>query len=87
VLNATFNNISVISNIFLFETTCEISAYHHWPITVVAKSTWYNIVWQVGCVLQLPQTNQADRHDITEILLKVAFNTHNLNPFFFETPE
>jgi hypothetical protein len=28
--------------------------------------------------------NKSDIHDITEILLKVTFNTHNLNPFLFD---
>jgi hypothetical protein len=30
--------------------------------------------------IQVSSTNKTDRHDITEILLKVAFNTINLNP-------
>jgi len=32
---------------------------------------------QVGGFLPVPSTNKTDRHDITEILLKVASNTTN----------
>ena len=32
-------------------------------------------------------SNKSDLHDITEIVLKVAFNTHNLNPCLFDIPE
>jgi hypothetical protein len=38
-------------------------------------------LWQVGGSLQVlwfPPPIKADRHDITEILLKVALNTINL---------
>ena len=32
---------------------------------------------QVGGFLPVPSTNKTDRHDITEILMKVALNTIN----------
>jgi hypothetical protein len=32
-------------------------------------------------------TNKTDRHDITEILLKVALNTINQPPFFFNSKD
>jgi gamma-glutamylcyclotransferase (GGCT)/AIG2-like uncharacterized protein YtfP len=32
---------------------------------------------QVGCFLRVSSTNKTDRHDITEILLKVALSTIN----------
>ena len=38
-------------------------------------------LWHVGCflmVLQFPQNNETDLHDIAEILLKVALNTITL---------
>ena len=39
---------------------------------------------QVGGFLRVSSTNKTDRHDITEILLKVALSTTTLtpNPFF-----
>jgi hypothetical protein len=63
VFNATFNNISVIS----------------WR-SVLLVGGFVSDLRQVGGflqVLQFPPTNKTDRHDITEILLKVALNTIN----------
>jgi hypothetical protein len=34
-------------------------------------------LWQVGGFLRFPSPIKTDRHDITEILLKVALNTIN----------
>jgi hypothetical protein len=34
-------------------------------------------LWQVGGFLQFPSPIKTDRHDITEIFLKVALNTIN----------
>ena len=64
-----------------FITTCAISAYHHY------NKQHYQIKFvselrQIGGflrVLRLPSsTNETDRHDITETLLKVAINTITL---------
>ena len=44
-----------------FTTTCAISTYH-W---------WFSLGTSVSCL------NKADRHDITEILLKVTLNATN----------
>jgi hypothetical protein len=55
-----------------FSTTCAISAYHQvcqWP----AAGQWFS-----PCI-PVSSTNKTDRHDITEILLKVALNTINQN--------
>ena len=41
------------------------------PISLTA---WYNIIW-FSSGTSVSSTNKSDRHDITEILLKVALNT------------
>ena len=56
-------------------------------ILLMVRCTWYNIMWSslsVTCgrswfTLGIPisSSNKTDRHDITEILLKVALNTIN----------
>jgi hypothetical protein len=68
-------------------TTYAISAYHHWcwESSNLDQGDVYNIMWyslSVTCdrsvVFSGPtvsSTNITDRHDITEILLKVALNT------------
>ena len=45
----------------------------HYMIKVVSD------LRQVGGLLRFPIINKTDRHDITEILLKVALNTININ--------
>ena len=67
-----------------FTTTYAIRAYHHWccefeslsgrgvqhyVIKFVAKGRWFSPGTPVS------STNKNDRHNITEILLKVALNT------------
>ena len=71
-----------------FTTTCAISAYHHWRWVRIplrrcvlhttlcdkdcqwlATGRWFSLGNPVS------STNKTDRHDITEILLKVALNT------------
>ena len=78
-------------NLFLFETTCAISAYHHWSCEFQSRSwrgvldTNYVIKFvgdlrKVGCVLwvlRFPQTNQTNRHDIAEILFESGVKNHN----------
>ena len=52
----------------------------HWIQYYVIK--FVSDLQQVGCfprVLQCPPKNKTDLHDITEILLKVALSTINLN--------
>jgi hypothetical protein len=70
-----------------FTTTCVNSAYHHWCCEFESRSgrgEYYYVIKcfsdlrQVGSflrVLQLPPPMKTDRHDITEILLRVALNT------------
>ena len=72
-----------------FTTTYAISAYHHWCCEFESRSgrgvldtTLCDKVcqWLATCRWFSPcppvsSTNQTDRHDITEILLKVALNT------------
>jgi len=74
-----------------FTTTCAISAYHHWSCEFESRST-RGILDTTSCdkICQwlatgrlfspgtpVSSTNKTDHHDITEILLKVAFNTIN----------
>ena len=78
-------------------TTCAFSAYHHkscefepcsWrgmldttlcdSLSVTATGQWFSPGTAVS------DTNKTDRHDITEILLKVALNTINLNQPHFK---
>ena len=54
-----------VYSIQLYDKVCQ------WPTT----GQWYS----TG-VLRPSSTNKTDRHDITEILLKVALNTINHNP-------
>jgi len=70
-----------------FTTTYAITAYYHWCCEFESRSGWgvqhYMIkfdsdLWQVGgFLLDHPgsSTNRIVRHDIVEILLKVALNT------------
>ena len=72
-----------------FSTTCAISAYHHSSCEFEPRS-WWGVLDTTLCdkVCQwlatglwfslVSSTNKTDRHDITEILLKVALNTINL---------
>ena len=69
-----------------FTTTCATGAYHHWYCEFESRSGWrvqhYVIKFvsdlgQIGGflrVLRFPPPSKTDRHDITEILLKVALN-------------
>ena len=84
--------------VIVYTTTYAISAYHHWccefeslsglgvqhyMITFVlslATGRWFSLGAPVS------STNKTDRHDITDILLKVALNTikeTNLSHFVF----
>ena len=47
----------------------EVYSIQHYVITFVSD------LRQVGGILQVSSTNKTDRHDITEMLLKVALNT------------
>jgi hypothetical protein len=72
-----------------FTSTYAISAYHHWSCEFESHS-WLDVLDATLCdkVCQwleagrwfspgtpVSSTNKIDRHDITEILLKVALNT------------
>jgi hypothetical protein len=63
-------------------TTYAISAYHHWRCEFESRSgrgvqhyviKFVSDLRQVGGFLRVP--NKTDRHDRTEILLKMALNT------------
>jgi hypothetical protein len=69
-----------------FTTTYAISAYHHWiRISIRARCTslcdkvcqWLATGRWFSPGTPVSSTNNTDRHDITEILLKVALNTIN----------
>jgi hypothetical protein len=65
-----------------FTTTCAISAY---PVHGQVYSIQHYVIKFVNDLLSpgspVSSTNKTDRHDITEILLKVALNTINPNLF------
>jgi hypothetical protein len=78
-------------NLFLFETTCAISAYHHWSCEFQSRS-WRGVLdtklcdkvcrWLAKgrlCTLgtPFPQTNQTNPHDIAEILFESGVKHHN----------
>ena len=65
-----------------FTTTYSISAYHHWCCEFKSRLPSCDQVcqWLATCRWFSPSppvssTNKTDRHDITEILLKMALNT------------
>ena len=68
-----------------FTTTYAISAYHHWCCelefrSVAVRGVQHYVMKFVGDLWQVwfspvSCTNKTDRHDITEILLKVVLNT------------
>ena len=75
----------IFYNLFLFETICAISAYHHWSYEFQSRS-WWGVLDTTLCdnVCQCFATdrwfspvssNKTDRHDITELLLNVILNT------------
>ena len=83
-----FLQCDIFYNLFLFETTCVISA------EVVSSNlrrgqeyliqqyviTFVSDLRQVGCVLwvlRFPQTNHNDRYDIAEILFVSGVKYHN----------
>jgi hypothetical protein len=73
VFNATLNNISVISwrSVLLVGETGVPGENHR---TVAAVSFIGTVLWFSPGTPVSP-TNKTDRHDITEILFKVALNT------------
>ena len=72
---------------YIYNFLYAICAYHHWCCELESQSgrgvqhyviKFVSDLWQVGGflrVLRFPPPNKTDRHDITEILLKVALNT------------
>ena len=82
-----------------FTTTYKINAYHHYCCEFESCS-WWGVLNTTLCekVCQwhatglwfsmstpVSSTNKTDRHDITEILLKVALNTINTNTLTHST--
>jgi len=74
-----------------FTTTCAISAHHHWSCEFEPRS-WQCVLNTTLCDIvcqwlaagrwfspdtPVSSTNKTDRHDIAEILLKVALDTIN----------
>jgi hypothetical protein len=71
-----------------FTTTCAISASHHWSCEF-EPSSWRGVLattlcdkvcqWLATCqwFSPLSSTNKTNRHNVPEILLKVALNTTN----------
>ena len=89
----TLTTVPKISNYHTITTTTTISVYHHWNCEFEPRS-WRGVLDTTLCdkVRQwlvtgqwfspfdpVSSTNKTDRHDVTEILLKVALNTINLN--------
>jgi hypothetical protein len=62
-----------------FPTTCAISAYHHYCCEFEPRSIQHYVIKFDSTLVS--STNKTDRHDIAEILLKVALDTINLNLF------
>jgi hypothetical protein len=91
VMNGNVKRISVLG----VSTTCAISVYHHWSCEFEFCS-WRGVLdttlcdkvcqwlvtgrWFSPCT-PVSSTNKTDRHNITEIMLKVALNTINLKPY------
>ena len=81
--------------VLVFTTKKAISAYHHWNCEFESRS-WRDVLDTTLCdnvvsdlrqvggffpCIPVSSTNKTDRHDITEILLKVALNTITLTSF------
>ena len=87
--------IDTICNMLTNSTTYAISAYHHWCCEFESRSgqdVQHYVIKLVSDLLQvcgfypgppLSSTNKTDRHDITEILLKVALSTIKPNHLWF----
>jgi hypothetical protein len=87
VLKKTWDHHGRDRMIVGFTCTYAISAYHHWCCDVESQSgrgvqhyviKFVSNLWQGRWFSPGPpdsSTNKTDRHDITEILLKVALNT------------
>ena len=72
-----------------FTTTYAINAFHHWCCEFESRSGWgvqvqhyifcmwysLSVTCDRSVVFSGSSTNKTDRHDITEILLKVVLNT------------
>ena len=68
-----------------FTTTCAISAYHYAKLSSIQHHVIKFVIdlQQSRWVSPVSSTNETDRHNTTEILLKVALNFINLaTPFF-----
>ena len=83
-----------------FTTTCAITAYHHYNREFEPRSwrgvldtSLYDIVcqwllpgrWFISASTPISSTNKTDRHNIIEILMKLAFTTKNqTKPIFMD---
>jgi hypothetical protein len=92
VFNATFNNISVISwrSVLLsVPITTKVVSSNPAHGEVYSIQHCYKVCqWLVACRgfslgILVSSINKTDRHDMTEILLKVALNTINPNPIIW----
>jgi hypothetical protein len=77
--------LSRVILLYGFTTIYAISAYHHWCCEFKSRSgrgvQHYVIFLWFSAGTAVSSTNKTDRHDITEILLKVTLSTINV-PFF-----
>ena len=95
MLSHHITQISCVYNSIYYYSTCAISVYHHWSCEFESCS-WRGVLDTTLCdkfcqwlstdrwfSLGTPVsfTSKAGRHDITEILLKVALSTITLTPF------
>ena len=60
-----------------FSTICAISAYHRSWRGVLDKTLCDKVCQWFSPITLVSSTNKTDRHDISEILLKVGLNTIN----------
>ena len=73
-----YNILRIHRMVVGFTTTYAISAYHHWCCEFESRSgrgVQHYVLKFVSDRSVVLSTNKTDRHDITEILLKVALNT------------
>ena len=84
----------IVWKLGLQRTTCAISDYHHYRYEFECRSwrglfdttlcdqvcQWLNASRWFSLGTLVSSTNKTDRHDITEILLKVALTTINHKP-------
>ena len=78
------HHILCLKFLYYFFFSCEIESWGVLDTTLGEKVCQWDTVdrwFSIGTPVSF--TNKSDRHDITEILLKVVLNTINLNPNLF----